>query len=571
LQLAEKHIEQVHRGRQQLQAPSGPPIVGAAVLLCALLAWLLAGLTVGQAGRWSTTAGVASTLGIGLLAGLLIGAATRATASGALRSRREVVARGAVALAIGAVVGELAALVLFAGSMDRRLDDRAARRAEAAPAVVQASADTNRARGARTALDDAVEQARGHRDEALVLARCEYNPSPACPQTRITGVPGAGPETRTANDVLADSQRELDDAVAARDRRTPGLDAKVADAEMALSQARQQAITDREHSLGARWVALHELTLASPAVLLLRLLTTAFCMLLFLLPLILRLWRRETTQDRRAAADAERERAELEADTAIAVKRAEVRAAAEMLWAEHQLAAARLAVEAQAEIDGAYHRRRVAKELESPAQPAFHLVEPVEPVNDDIYLPIAAEAEAASRAALLPAAPGLETDNLPASVGSDAASAQAVVHGRGATPTIPDVARAAARWIHPLVPTFVARAIDTTTQPLRAARQVFEEVEEIKFSLKRTRKVTVDVEESLRPWERSAGPEGRGDGPSVFEPVDADRTAPWPIDLEAQRPAAGGLAGRTNPALAEQDRPGELEAAKGPRQLPPGH
>ncbi|MGC2652239.1 MAG: DUF4407 domain-containing protein, partial [Mycobacterium sp.] len=245
---------------------------------------------------------------------------------------------------------------------------------------------------------------------------------------------------------------------------------------------------------------------------------------------------------------------------------------AEMLWAEHQLAAARLAVEAQAEIDRAHHRRRVTEELESPAQPALHLVEPVEPVNDDIYLPIAAEAEAASLAALLPAAAHApETDNLPASVGSDAASAQAVVHGRGATPTIPDVARAAARWIRPLVPTFVARAIDTTTQPLRAARQVFEEVEEINFSLKRTRKVTVDVEESLRPWERSAGPEGRGDGPAVFDPVDADRTAPWPIDLEGQRPAAGGLAGRPNPALAEQDRPGELEAAKGPRQLPPGH
>jgi hypothetical protein len=556
LQLAEKHVE------QRLHEPSGPPAAGAAVLLCALLAGLLAGLTVGEAGRWSTPAGVASTAGAALLAGLLVGAATRATASGVLRSRRAVMARGAVALAVGAVVGELAALVLFAGSIDRRLDEQANRRAEAAPAVAQASADTNRARGARTALDDAVERARGRRDEALVVARCEYNPSPACPQTRITGVPGSGPETRTAEQVLADSQRELDDAVAARDRRAPELNARVADGEAALNRARQAAITDRDHSLGARWVALHELTVASPATLLLRLLTSAFCMLLYLLPLILRVWRRETTQDRRAAADADRERAELDADTAIAVKRAEVRAAAESLWAEHQLAAARLAVEAQAEIDRAHQRRRVAEALESTAQPALHRVESVDPVTDDIYLPIAAEAEAASRAALLPAAaPAPETDNLPAPVRSDAGSAEAVVDGRAGTPMIPDVTRAAARWIRPLVPTFVARAIDTTTQPLRAARQVFEEVEEITFSLKRTRKVTVDMEESPRPGERSAGAERRGGEPSVVEPV----------DLEAQRRSADSVpGGLPKPALAERDRPGELRAADGPRQLPPG-
>ena len=63
-------------------------------------------------------------------------------------------------------------------------------------------------------------------------------------------------------------------------------------------------------------------------------------------------------------------------------------------------------------------------------------------------------------------------------------------------PSIPDATKAAARWIRPLVPPFVARVIDNTTQPLRTARQVFEEVEEITFSLKRTRKVTVDSESS---------------------------------------------------------------------------
>jgi hypothetical protein len=65
--------------------------------------------------------------------------------------------------------------------------------------------------------------------------------------------------------------------------------------------------------------------------------------------------------------------------------------------------------------------------------------------------------------------------------------------------------------------------------------------------------------------------ERQGGGPSVFEPVDPYRTAPRPLDLEAQRFSADGLTGsRPKPALAEHDRPGELGAADGPRQLPPG-
>ena len=572
--MAPKHAEQVP---EQCIASARPLLTSAAISLCALLAWVVVGLAVGEATRWSTPAGVASALSVGLLAGLLGAAAIRATAVGRLRSRREVLGRGAVAVAVGAVVGEFAALVLFAGSVDRRLDEQAARRAEAAPAVMQASADLNRARGARSGLDDTVAQARRHRDEALIVARCEYHPSPACPQTRITGVPGAGPETRTADEELADAQHELDDAVAVRNRRAPGLDAQLVNAETALGQARRRSVADRDGGLGARWVALQELTVASPAALLLRLITTAFCVLLHLLPLLLRLWRRETTQDRRAAADAERERAELRADTAIAVKRAEVRAAAEALWAEHQLAAARFAVEAQTEIDRAHHRRRVAEALESKTQPVLHPVEPVQRprfADVDVYLPIAAEAEAASRAALLPApAAEPQTDNLPAPA-DPVSEAQAVAPETGTGPVIPNVTRAAARWIRPLVPTFVARAIDTTTQPLRAARQVFEEVEEITFALRRTRKVTVDSEETLRPPRRrdSATDAQRvGEEALLFAPADAGHAPSRPIGPGEQRPTAHSVAGgEPKLAVGGRDRPGELEAAKGPSQLPPG-
>src|SRR6185312_10547282 len=132
----------------------------------------------------------------------------RAIAGGPSRGRGDLIGRSAVAVAVGIVVGELAALVLFASSIDRLLERQATHQAESSPAVTAATAELGRARDARSALDTAVEQARTRRDEALVIARCEFNPSPDCPETHITGVPGDGPETQTADDLLAGAQGE---------------------------------------------------------------------------------------------------------------------------------------------------------------------------------------------------------------------------------------------------------------------------------------------------------------------------------------------------------------------------
>jgi hypothetical protein len=535
---------------------SAHAIAGVVVILNAALAWLVTTLAVLEASRWPVLAVMPFTL----MFGLLVGAITRGIASGPLHGLRGIVGRGLVAVAVGMVVGEFAALAVFSGSIDRHLELQAARDADSAPAVVQASTSLTQLRNTRVALDTAVDTARVHRDEALVVARCEYHPTPACPQTRITGVPGSGPETRTANELLADSQRELDTAVAARDRDAAGLDGKIADGERALSQARQSATS--EHGLGARWLAMQDLTLASAGALMLRLVTIAFFILLSLLPLILRLWRGETAHDRHAKARAERERAELEADTAIAVKRAEVRAAAETMWAEQQLVQARLAVEAQTEIDRAQLRQRVSAALESAAPGA-------EPVVEDGYLPIAAEAEAASFAATeLPAAAAevdaRETPNLPATVEPGDVPAASPI------PTIPDVTKAAARWIRPLVPGFVARAIDTSTHPLRTARQVYEEVEEVTFALRRTRKITVNTEESAGTAPSS---ESTAIGGSDDDQIGAQHVAAQPVTsqrLSAMRVDDLSVA-QPEPqrGLTEREGPPEVRAADGPRQLPP--
>jgi Domain of unknown function (DUF4407) len=553
------------RGASTHAAETG---AGAVVLSGAVLAWLVAALAVSESVRWSLLLVVPLTL----VFGLLVGAVTRATTPGSNRGRTAVAGRAVVAAALGVVVGELAAIVLLSGSIDHRIDERALRNAGSAPAVAQASAALQQTRDARTALEGAVDRARQQQDQALVIARCEYHPTSACPQTRITGVPGAGPETRTANELLADTQRELDNALTDRDRQAPVLDADISREQRALGEARHGVVAEADRGLGARWVAMNDLTSADAGALTLRLLTIAFCALLYLLPLVLRRWRGETTHDRHAAARAELERAELEADTAIGIKRAEVRREAEIMWAEHQLTQARLAIEAQTEIDREQQRRRIADAVDPPVRASSQ--RSFEPVDDDIYLPIAAEAEAASRAIVGLPAPA-QTDgvaNLPAPVQGDVAPHEE--RGTSLIPSIPDATKAAARWIRPLVPPFVARMIDTTTAPLRTARQVFEEVEEITFAMRRTHRITVDSESS-GAGDPPMGPTAATESPSVTAGfTESSRPGHVPgshrrVTTRERRGLPPGSAGHGSQAeLTKRDGPPELDSPQGPRQLP---
>ena len=551
---------------------------GVVVLVAAALAWLVAALALAPALAGSTSWPLAAVVAVTSGVGLLVGALSRAIASGAIRGGLAIAGRAALALAVGLMIGELAAVVVFSGSIDPLLDERAARTAEATPAVAQATADLDRSRTARRGLDEAVEQAVQRRQEALVVARCEFNPRPDCPQTLITGVPGAGPENRTANEFLADAQGALDAALAERDGRAPELDAQITDGEQALAQARQAATVHSDRGLGARWVAMNDHTLANPGALVLRLLVDGFFVLLSLLPLILRLWRGETSQDRGIAADVERDRADLRADTAIAVKRAEVRAAIDNMWAEQQLASARMAVEAQLQIDREKQRRRVIEAIE----PAVHTrAERIsEPGVDHVYLPIAAEAEAASfSTAELPVAETTDasvgeedvhvtaSENLPARA-DDRSVEQAGEAGRPLITAIPDVTRAAARWLRPLVPPIIVNAIDTTTRPLRGARQVVEETEEIHFSMRRTRKVSTDVEGVAgEPVVDATG----GSGPRKASAVRTDdrEYGHGRLDAGAEHASQSMTRGEGRAELTKGGSR-ELSGHRGPRELPPG-
>src|ERR1700749_1549845 len=96
---------------------SSHAVAGAVVLLGALLAWVVAAVAVSESAQWSTLAVV----GLTLLFGTLVGAVTRGVAAGAERGWTSTAGRAAVAVAVGVLVGEIAALVVFFGPIDRHL------------------------------------------------------------------------------------------------------------------------------------------------------------------------------------------------------------------------------------------------------------------------------------------------------------------------------------------------------------------------------------------------------------------------------------------------------------------
>lgn len=457
------------------------------------VAALVSGLALAGSTTWPTAAVIAAALAFGAVFWVVVWAVTQgaATAFGA---------RVAVAVAAGLLLGELAAVAVFGGQIDEVLTARDS------PAEATATAALDQARAERAGLDEAVAQANRHRDEALIVARCEVNPSAACPQIRITGVPGSGPEARTADAFLDDAQRRLDAAVTDRDGRAPVLDDEVRIREQALAQARQDTLTG---GLGVRWQAMNTYVLDHPGSVILRLVVVGFFTLLTVLPLMAKRWRGMTAVE-----------ADTAADTAIAVNRAQVRTQVDQMWAEQELNSARMAIAAQNEIDAERQRRRVAQACA--AEPE---------VPETVVAERVAHAE------------------LPAPV-----QKSAELEPQRGVPVIGDVTHAAARLIMPFVPPIVAGAVDNVSRNVartvaKPLRQVFTETEEFHFTLRRTHRVTVESDTEA-------------EGAEPARQVTSDRE--W---VDANGPH---VESRRTLILGESDGPAELTSDAGPRQLPPG-
>lgn len=570
----------------------GYTVTGAVVALFAATAGVVTAVATAAA-DWP----IIAVMAIALIATLLVGALSRALATAATprrgenrRAVAEFAGRIAVAVVAGVVIAELACTVLFSGTVHRLLDETAQHAVESAPAVVTARTDLDRAKADRTALDQQIATAKTDVATALKIARCEYNPSQDCADAPKTGVPGRGPEERTANQMLDDARNQL----AAAQGKVDGLDAKVTAQDRALTAARKDAYTEGDRGLGARWVAMNDYTTGHFGPLALRLAIALLMITLALLPLLLRWWRGETAFDRSVAVRTATDRIDQAATTAIAVKQAEVRVETEKLRADQQLTAARLTAHADTAIDRERQRTRIIAAI---GNFEIGITEPAQRA--------VAEFDSAARHEL-PEGIVTQSPNLPAQLTSGAlaplppAGALAPV-APSALPVAPPANKGgglelpiigtvpftdtAARWIRPLVPSFVASAIDTATHPLRTVRQAFEEAEEITFTLRRTRKVTVDSQDSGQPQQPQqvyAQPQyGYQLPPGSPQQVPAERVASTVVDQPyAQYPYAALPQGQVVepgyplPAAPQQGaldprRNPELDY-RNPRELPPG-
>ncbi|MEV6068308.1 DUF4407 domain-containing protein [Nocardia sp. NPDC052001] len=593
-----------HAGVTDRHERTGYSVTGAVVALFALTAGVITALAT-SAAQWP----LAAVIVVALIATLLVGAVSRTLATASTpargesrRARAEFGARAGVAVLVGIVIAELACTVLFGGTVNRLLDETSRRGVESAPAVITARTELDQARADRKDLDQQIAKAQTDVDSALVIARCETNPDPQCPATRITRVPGYGAEARTALQMLDDSRAQLTAARAKID----GLDTKVSDKDKALGTARADAYTDGDRGLGARWVAMNDHTTDHAGPFVLRLAVALLLIVLALLPLLLRFWRGETAFDRDIATRTATDWVEQAAEVAIAETQAQVRVEAEKLRAEQQLTAAKLALHADTAIDRERQRTRIIAAI---GNFQIGITEPAQQrAIDEFDRAAQHELPAAVRKDDSVSQEGIvtPTPNLPAQLGQGGALApigpggalvpapapQPAPANKGGGLELPIIGTVpftdtAARWIRPLVPSFVANAIDTATHPLRTVRQAFEEAEEITFTLKRTRKVTVDSSDSgaqaqAQQLYQQHPQYGYQLPPGAPQQVYAQRVASQAVDqpYQQQYPNYGALPqgqvvepGYPLPAAPHQGAiPGrynpELEY-RGPRELPP--
>jgi len=428
---------------------------------------------------------------------LLTGLLGRAMAGAAPTARPElpagtpaigaVLVRLAVPVLVGLLVAEVAATVLFDGSVIRILDQRASAAVAAEPTVRAAHAELDSARTERGVLADTITTAQTDIDSALIVARCEYNPTPQCPRNKITGVPGRGPEAQTANAMLDDARARL----AAATGRITTLDRRVTDGRRLIYETETAAFAEADRGIGARWSAMNEHTGSHIDALGLRLVNAAAFVLLALLPLILRRWRGETSLDRRRAARSVQHLSE----DRLPVNKSSVDAKAhpgdDLLPAEPATPQRDSIDESQLQLD----QRQRTKVVATIAGLEIGLVERSSSEKQDI------RSRSDCRTAPLP---GHKTNDPIATFPlSSAARALPTVPSRCAAevgtaePAAPDglhlpligtvpFTDTAARTIGPLMPSLVTKAIACATHPLRVANQTLAGVEEVTVTLRRS-------------------------------------------------------------------------------------
>lgn len=275
------------------------------------------------------------------------------------------VVRGLVACMLGFIIAELGAMAIFRDDIERTMRDTISAQVNTSAGLITGTEDNptgrkaelNDLRERRARLDTNLSGAQSRADDARRIAACEREPA-GCEDLieagKVTGARGEGDKTKVRDQEAAAAEAGLARARNEWNTQAGPLDTKIADLDRKLAAEIGVATAAAQASEGvpARWRAMLDFTRNDPAGALIHAMIVAFCVLLDLIPLLLKILRGETAYDMTVVAGKNLHRARLDRE-----------AAKERVRGEADVEVARLRAASLLKIETERERRRVEAEL----------------------------------------------------------------------------------------------------------------------------------------------------------------------------------------------------------------
>lgn len=238
--------------------------------------------------------------------------------------------RALVACMLGFIIAEAGAMALFRDDIERTMRDTISLQVQDSTRYIRGTEDTPTPRMAelkdlrarRDKLQNDLTAAQGKVEEAVRIAVCEFDPR-GCEDLvragKVTGTGGRGDKTKLRDAEKAAAEGELAKAETAWASQREPLETRINDLDKQLAAEIGVATNAAQASQGlpARWRAMLDFTRNDPAGTFQHLLIVIFCVLLDLVPLLLKIWRGPTSYDENVVASRNRTRARFDREAVM--------------------------------------------------------------------------------------------------------------------------------------------------------------------------------------------------------------------------------------------------------------
>ncbi|PRY46087.1 protein kinase-like protein [Umezawaea tangerina] len=315
------------RGVRDRHDRSSYQLSGLFVLLNGVIAWglfTLAAVGMGVVPDFGTAAPYTAVWGLFIAAFDRAIASKPADPNGKARGAFSYVVRGLCACLIGFIIAEAGALAIFHDDVERTMRDTISQQVTDSRVLVVGTdgnpngrmAELKGLKADRAKLDTDVAAAQAEADRTRRLAACERDPR-GCQELvqsgEITGAGGDGDKTAVRDSEHAAAEAKLTEAKTALAAQSTNLDDRIAelDGKLTADLDTAQAAAKASDGVPARWRAMLDFTTRDTTAMFMHWLIVIFCVLLDLIPLLLKIWRGRTGYDMTVMASRERREREI--------------------------------------------------------------------------------------------------------------------------------------------------------------------------------------------------------------------------------------------------------------------